>query len=165
MDGSPLPRRISLCPLNDPFPSAMDEDQVKTYHCAIHSFPEVSPLCSAEATGYTSVRETPRIIDFVRSEHLHGSSRGWCGSGQKRTCRWIDWQWLCAWCAASSSTRCVSHSVGNGHGLVRKTRCVDSLRQQLSAVHGLHHYWSEHGTNTAAHCCSPLVAALRRVTV
>ena len=57
-DSSPLPRRIALCPLNA-FPSAMDEDQVQTYHCAIHSFPEVLPLCSAEDTGYTSVRETP----------------------------------------------------------------------------------------------------------
>lgn len=77
MVSSPLPRRISLCPLNDPYPS--DNDQVTTYHCAIHSFTEGSPLCSAEATGYTRVRATPRLIDFVRSEHLHGSSRGWCG--------------------------------------------------------------------------------------
>lgn len=73
-DSRSLPERISLCPVNE-FPSATEEDQVKTYHCSIQSFPDVSPVCVADATGYTKVTETPHHY-FVRAEHMHGSSGG-----------------------------------------------------------------------------------------
>lgn len=136
---SQLPYRISLCPLNE-FPSAIEEDQVKTYHCPIQSFLEVSPMCSADVTGYTKVRET-RHHYFVRSEHMHGSSGGVVVDRRGRAVGLISSGFVPGvQLPLPDSFHTMWETVtalSEGRGAF--ARCV-----KLSAVNGLYQYLSEH---------------------
>jgi hypothetical protein len=73
--GTVFAERITLCPLSD-FPSADNEDVVKSYHVPCQSFPSDIPMLTSVPTDYQKVLMQSKHHYFISGEHMHGSSGG-----------------------------------------------------------------------------------------
>jgi hypothetical protein len=69
-----LPVSVALCPVGQ-FPSAEDEQKVKTYHVPIQAFAQLNVL-SVTATAYAKIGMESQTHYYIAGEHMHGSSGG-----------------------------------------------------------------------------------------
>mmetsp|Transcript_32174 Transcript_32174/g.43942 ORF Transcript_32174/g.43942 Transcript_32174/m.43942 type:complete len:281 (-) Transcript_32174:539-1381(-) len=66
---------IAMCPISQ-FPSARNEDKVKTYYVPCQSFPYDTPILSSSYTDYSKVLLESNHHLFLAGQHMHGSSGG-----------------------------------------------------------------------------------------